>query len=139
MWNAAADSGFDPVTFLNFGVLGLVVAGLITGWLWTKPAVDRLVAEKDRAIAEREKADAQRDAMAQVLQEKLLPVVGDFIATTHALLPILQQIQQLQQMIPILQELVRSGEYDPPPQKPKRRRRTTPDAGTGGRVDGTGK
>ena len=112
---AAADSGFDPITFLNFGVLGLVVLSLITGWLWTKPSVDRLVEEKQRAIAERDKAYAQRDAMAEVLQEKLLPVVGEFIATTAALLPILQQIQQLQQMIPILQELARSGGHGGPP------------------------
>jgi hypothetical protein len=125
-------TGFDPVTLLNYGILGVVVICLITGWLWTKPAVDRLVAEKDRAIAEREKADAQRDAMAQVLQEKLLPVVGDFISTTQALLPILQQIQQLQAMVPILQEIIRSGEYDPPnPPRQRRRQGHPPNAGAG--------
>lgn len=113
---------------MNFGVLGLVVLSLITGWLWTKPSVDRLEKERDRAIAEREKAEAQRDAMAQVLQERLLPVVGDFINTTRSLLPILQQLQQLQQMIPILQQFLNSGggrgESPPPPGQGGRRRRT---------------
>jgi hypothetical protein len=104
----------DPLgvisTWANFGVLGLVVLSLITGWLWTKPSVDRLEAEKDRVTAEKEKAEAQRDAMASVLQERLLPVVGDFINTTRNLLPILQQLQQLQQMIPILQQMIRQQE-----------------------------
>lgn len=105
---AADNSTFtDPVTWINFGALGLILLGLITGWLWTKPSVDRLTAEKDRAVSEKEKADAQRDAMAQVLQDRLLPVVGDFISTTRALLPVLQDIQQLHQLTPALQELVR--------------------------------
>lgn len=88
----AADPASDITTWVNFGVLGLVVVSLITGWLWTRPSVDRLVQEKERAIAERDRADAQRDAMAQVLQEKLLPVVTEFITTTQALLPILQHL-----------------------------------------------
>jgi len=113
----------DISSFVNFGVLGLVVLCLITGWLWTKPSVDRLEKERDRAIAEREKAEAQRDAMAQVLQERLLPVVGDFINTTRSLLPILQQLQQLQQMIPILQQFLQAGRNDAPsPAQPRRRR-----------------
>lgn len=128
---ATADPLGDISTYVNFGVLGLVVLSLVTGWLWTKPSVDRLEQERDRAIAEREKAEAQRDAMAQVLQERLLPVVGDFISTTRSLLPILQQLQQLQQMIPILQQFLQAGRNDSPP-PPYRRRRTdaTDDADT---------
>jgi hypothetical protein len=122
---ASTDLG-DITSFVNFGVLGLVVLCLVTGWLWTKPSVDRLEKERDRAIAEREKAEAQRDAMAQVLQERLLPVVGDFITTTKSLLPILQQLQQLQQMIPILQQFLQQGgdrrnESAPQPQGRRRR------------------
>jgi hypothetical protein len=127
---AADDPGAglsDVTTWVNFGVLGLVVLSLLTGWLWAKPSVDRLQAEKDRAVKEREHADAQRDAMATVLQEKLLPVVGDFIATTRALMPVLQQLQQLQAMIPILQELIRANDVGdtrgtrPPPRERKRK------------------
>lgn len=126
----ASGTGLGDITsFVNFGVLGLVVLCLVTGWLWTKPSVDRLEQERDRAIAEREKAEAQRDAMAQVLQDRLLPVVGDFITTTRSLLPILQQLQQLQQMIPILQQLAQGGdrrnESAPPPEQGRRRRSST--------------
>lgn len=122
----AADSGTltDVTTWVNFGVLGLVFLGVMTGWIWAKPSVDKLIEERDRALKEREKADAQRDAMAQVLQEKLLPVVGDFINTTRALMPVLQQIQTLQQMIPILQELIRASEVPSDPKDPRRRKRT---------------
>jgi len=117
----------DVTTWVNFGVLGLVVLSLLTGWLWAKPAVDRLQAEKDRAVKEREHADAQRDAMAQVLQDKLLPVIGEFIATTRALMPVLQQLQQLQAIVPILQELIRANDVGDargtrqPPRGPKRK------------------
>lgn len=124
-----AQSGFDPTAYVNFGVLGLVVVSLITGWLWTRPSVDRLNEEKQRAIADKDKAEAQRDAMAQVLQDRLLPVVGDFITTTKALMPILQEIQQLQQMIPLLHEMARTGDNrEPSPAPPKRapRSRRTP-------------
>jgi hypothetical protein len=120
----------DITSYVNFGVLGLVVLSLVTGWMWTKPSVDRLEQERDRALAERDKAEAQRDAMAQVLNEKLLPVVGDFISTTRTLLPILQQLQQLQQMVPILQQLAQQGgdrrNESAPPQEQGRRRRSGP-------------
>ncbi|MBB1153530.1 hypothetical protein [Amycolatopsis dendrobii] len=123
MMTLAADGGtLDNVTtWVNFGVLGLVFLAVMTGWIWAKPSVDRLIEERDRAIKEREKSDAQRDAMAQVLQERLLPVVGDFISTTRALMPVLQQLQALQQMIPILQELIRSSEVSSDPKEKRRR------------------
>lgn len=97
----------DPVTWINFGVLGLLVLGLLTGFIWGKPAVERLIADKDRAIAERDKANEQRDAMAMVLQERLLPVVSEFIVTTKAFLPVLQEIGRLQQVVPVLEQLAR--------------------------------
>lgn len=122
---AQADSLSTAITpWLNLGVTGLVILSLLTGWLWTRPSVDKLQEEKQRAVEEKQRAEAQRDAMALVLQEKLLPVVGDFISTTRALLPVLQQLQQLQTMIPILQEIVRAGDARESPPQEKRRRRS---------------
>jgi hypothetical protein len=97
----------DPVTWINFGVLGLLALGLITGWLWPKHAVERIIREK-------EKAEAQRDAMAEVLQDKLLPVVGDFITTTQVLLPILQDIHRRR---------LYGDSRDPPEQRSESKRR----------------
>ncbi|MFD6068921.1 hypothetical protein [Amycolatopsis lurida] len=116
-----AQAQFDPTAYLNFGVLGLLVVSLLTGWLWTRPSVDRLTEEKQRAIAEKDRAEAQRDAMAQVLQDRLLPVVSDFITTTKALMPLLQEIQQLQQMVPLLHEIARTGDHREPLPAPQAR------------------
>jgi hypothetical protein len=42
----------NPLTFAQFGVLGLVVVGFMLGWIWAKPAVDRLQHDLDRALAD---------------------------------------------------------------------------------------
>lgn len=102
----------DPITWINFGVLGLLVLGLLTGFIWGKPAVERLIADKERALAERDKAFEQRDAMATVLQDRLLPVVAEFITTTRAFLPVLQEIQRLQHVVPLLEQLARDKNAD---------------------------
>lgn len=96
----------SPMTWINFGVLGLLVAGLLSGWIWAKPSADRMTEERDRILGERDQALAQRDAMAEVLQERLLPVVSEFITTTKALLPVLQEVQRLQHMVPVLQDFI---------------------------------
>lgn len=130
MIEALASNPLDVTTYLDFGVLGLIVLSLISGFLWTKPSVDRLTEDKMRAIKDKERAEAQRDEMARVLQDRLLPVVGDFVTTTRALVPVLQQLQQLQQLqslIPILQELVRASEIHPPlPPEPEHRKPRRP-------------
>lgn len=77
---------------LNLGVLGVVVLLGLLGWIHFKPSVDDIKAERDRALADKAKAEAQRDEMAKVLQDRLLPVIGDFITTTRSLLPILQEL-----------------------------------------------
>lgn len=30
----------DPISWLQYGILGVVLVMLLTGWLWAKPAVD---------------------------------------------------------------------------------------------------
>jgi hypothetical protein len=47
MWIAA---GTDPLLFAQYGILGVVVIGFISGWLWAKPSVDRLQRDLDVAI-----------------------------------------------------------------------------------------
>jgi hypothetical protein len=60
----------SPIEFVQFGVLGAVIFALIMGWLWAKPAVDRLLADKDRLIAERAECAKQTEALAAKVEGK---------------------------------------------------------------------
>lgn len=82
----------EVAPYLNYGVLGMVVVAIFTGWLWAKPAVDRLMAERDRLIEEKRKAEEQRDAALSIAQDKIVPLLTTFVGTTQTLIPLLQQI-----------------------------------------------
>jgi hypothetical protein len=88
----AADVPQEIAPYLNYGVLGLVVIGLVMGWLWAKPAVDRLIAERDRVIEEKKRAEEQRDAALAIAQDKIVPLLTSFVSTTQTLIPLLHQI-----------------------------------------------
>lgn len=90
--DAPTAGGGSPLDWVQFGVMGLLILGLITGLFWVKPSVDNIKAERDRALSERDKADDQRDAMAATFQKELLPVLTKFLTTTEALLPLLQRM-----------------------------------------------
>lgn len=78
--------------YLNYGVLGLVVLAIFFGWIWAKPSVDRLIAERDRLIVEKQKAEDQRDAAIAIAQDKLVPLLTSFVSTTQTLIPLLQDL-----------------------------------------------
>ena len=82
----------DPINWIQWGVLGLVVLGFLTGWIHPRSTIERVEKERDRLLAERDKADDQRDAMAETFQKELLPVLTKFLTTTEALLPLLQRM-----------------------------------------------
>lgn len=103
--------------YLNYGVLGLLVVGAITGLIWFKPTVDRMLAskdevlsaknesflrlveERDRLIVERDQAEEQAAAAILIAQEKLVPLLVTFTSVAQTL-------------IPLLQEIVREGDRD---------------------------
>lgn len=96
--------------FLNYGVLGLIVLGAITGMIWFKPTVDRmltskdevlaakdeaiarLVEERDRLITERNEAEDQAAEAISIAQDKLVPLLVTFTSITQTLIPLLQEI-----------------------------------------------
>lgn len=100
----------DPVTWINYGVMGLLLAGLVAGLFWVKPAVDNLKEqivtlrrERDEQIAqlrldigvireERDRAYNKVDAMADTYRIDLLPSLNKFLTTTQILLPLLQKM-----------------------------------------------
>lgn len=89
---AAAASG--PFSFEVYGVLGVVVAALLTGVLWAKPSVDRLIRDKDQAVErllkDKGKAEEQRDAMSAVLTDKVLPALIESNQLMTGLKPVLE-------------------------------------------------
>lgn len=100
----------EVAPYLNYGVLGLLVVGAITGLIWFKPTVDRMLsskdevlaakdeslhrleAERDRLIAERDEAEGQRDQAIGIAQDKLVPLLVTFVDTTQTLIPLLREI-----------------------------------------------
>lgn len=78
-------TGGSPLDFVQYGVLGLIIVALLLGWLWAKPAVDRLIVDK-------EKAEAQRDALMVTMQEKVLPVLAQTSQVNEAMRPVLAEV-----------------------------------------------
>lgn len=74
---------YDISQLIQYGVLGLMVVGFLIGWIWAKPAVDRLTADK-------EKAEAQRDELIKAFAEQVIPVL-DEVATR--VVPVLNELR----------------------------------------------
>jgi hypothetical protein len=61
----------DPLNILQFGVLGVVLLALVSGYLWAKPAVDEIKREAETnraqlAIYERELVPDLKEAVSQL-------------------------------------------------------------------------
>lgn len=96
-----ATPSFDYL--LNFGVLGLVMLALLTGFLWPKPSVDRVL--KDKEIAE-----AQRDAMLQVYEQRVIPLLSEVQSKMiPALADMAGKISDLERVVDRLSDDVRRG------------------------------
>lgn len=78
-------SGGSPLDFIQYGILGLVIAALLLGWLWAKPAVDRLIADK-------EKAEEQRNDLLKVYEEKIMPALIQSTSVTTSLIPVMEEV-----------------------------------------------
>lgn len=60
MWHLIAQEtapGSDPLEWLNYGAIGVLVVLILTGYLWAKPAVDQIRADNERLRKEREERD----------------------------------------------------------------------------------
>lgn len=76
--------GFDPSgPLVSFGVLGVVLALLLMGWLWAKPSVDRLLNDYDRVVE-------QRDYWIKIVSTDVIPLLS---ATKDQVLPSLARIE----------------------------------------------
>lgn len=76
-------AGADPTALIQFGILGIIVALILFGWLWAKPSVDRIIRDKERA-------EEQRDQMIDIYQKQVIPVLND---VQDKLIPMLTTVQ----------------------------------------------
>jgi hypothetical protein len=94
---ASESGGSDPLSlFLQYGLPGLVIAALIMGWLWAKPAVDNI---KQRA----ERAEAQRDELVKIYEDKVVPALTENISVNREMKPILLDIVRTLEQVKDLQ------------------------------------
>lgn len=51
---ATTTTPVNPLSFIQYGILGVVLVMLLTGWLWAKPAVEEMMKrhEADRKLWE---------------------------------------------------------------------------------------
>lgn len=93
MWVSAAEgaSAASPLDFLQYGVLGLVIVALLVGWLWAKPSVDQMRADKTAV-------EAQRDALIEAYETQVIPVLTsvqrEFVPATSSMADALRVLQR---------------------------------------------
>jgi hypothetical protein len=79
---------FNPLDYLQYGALGLVIVALLTGYLWTKPSVERLVEDKKRA-------EEQRDAIFKTFQEQVIPLMASSTESIKAVIPVIRDAVEI--------------------------------------------
>lgn len=69
--------------YIQYGVLGLVVVGFLVGFIWAKPAVDRLIKDKEAAEHQRDQLietyEKQVIPLLQGVEEKMLPAISEMV------------------------------------------------------------
>lgn len=86
----ASTRGWDYL--LQLGVLGLFVAAVLTGLIWVKPAVDRI-------LKENEELKATNAKMLAMIQEQALPALADATKLVPAMTEMASQFSQLREEI----------------------------------------
>lgn len=69
MWTLAATQADPIIQFAQYGILGLILLAILTGYLWPKPPVDRLQKDYDRL-------QAQYDELVATYQREIIPTLS---------------------------------------------------------------
>jgi hypothetical protein len=79
----------DPLGFIQYGILGIILMLILTGYLWPKPAVDEL--KKNHELERQEWNDILKPSLVTMLAEvkeanAAIKVAANEIAETNRLL-----------------------------------------------------
>jgi len=69
MWLLAATSSDPIIQFAQYGILGLILIAILTGYLWPKPPVERLQKDYDRLLQ-------QYDELVSTYQREVIPMLA---------------------------------------------------------------
>lgn len=79
-----ASQSQDILQYFQYGAMGLIVIGFLVGYIWPKPAVDRLIKDK-------EKAEEQVTLLVKTYEEKVIPMLQE---VDDKLLPAMGEVAQ---------------------------------------------
>lgn len=89
-------SGTPLDELIATGTVGAVLVLMLTGWLWSKVSVDRMISAKDSELialrADKERAEKQRDSLMETMQEKVLPALAQSSQVNEAMRPVLLDV-----------------------------------------------
>lgn len=69
MW-FAQEATPSPIELVQYGAIGIVLIGFVLGWIWAKPAVERLLKDNDRLVEDfHKKVDTLIDEVRQLRTE----------------------------------------------------------------------
>lgn len=79
-----ATQSSDILQYFQYGAMGLIVVGFLLGYIWPKPAVDRLIKDKERA-------EEQVTLLVKTYEEKVIPLLQE---VDDKLLPAMGEVAQ---------------------------------------------
>lgn len=73
-----SNTGIDPfITLAQYGIIGLILILTAKGFIWWKPAIDRLFSQLAKAEEKLEKVEAKLDAKQDIYEKVVLPTLKE--------------------------------------------------------------
>lgn len=77
MWIAATDPNL--IELAKWGPAGIVILGFVSGWLWAKPAVERLQKDLDQALADLREVRKEQRQLEAANRDIVIPAITRFV------------------------------------------------------------
>lgn len=73
-----ADAEPSLLELAKWGPAGIVILGFVSGWLWAKPAVERLQKDLDQALADLREVRREQRELEAANREIVIPAITRF-------------------------------------------------------------